>query len=153
MLRDSFSTNSKNNLFLNAAIGFLSVLLITLVVALFFRFLLPRISNARSDINQELVSTVIQLEVLNGCGVPGIASTFTSALRNNGFDVVDSGNFERFDVQKSFVISRSNSTDNAKQVAAALGINEENIITEASPDYYLDVTVVIGNDFNQLKNK
>lgn len=153
MPRTPLSSSSKNGLFLNAAIGFLSVLLIILITALFFRFLYPRINSSRTNINTELISAVIQLEVLNGCGVPGIASTFTSALRNNGFDVVDSGNFERFDIDKSFIISRTNSIENAKRVAMALGINEENIITEASPDYYLDVTVVVGSDFNQLKTK
>jgi hypothetical protein len=36
-------------------------------------------------------------------------------------------------------------------VAYALGISEKNVIQQISPDYYLDVSVVIGKDYNDLK--
>ena len=42
---------------------------------------------------------------------------------------------------------------NAQQIAYALGIDKKNIIREESPDYYLDVTVVIGHDFEQLNTE
>ncbi len=142
--------SSQNSLYLNAAIGFLSVLLIALLAALFTRVLYPRILNQRSDISNELIGTIIQLEVLNGCGEPGIANNFTGILRDNGFDVVETGNFERFDVEKTIVISRTVSIDNAKRVAAALGVSEENVIREESPDFYLDVTVILGKDYHKL---
>ena len=90
------------------------------------------------------------MEVLNGCGESGIANNFTNLLRSNGFDVVEVGNFERFDVENTFVISRSSSFNNAKRVADALGVSEENIIREESEDFYLDVTVVLGKDYQQL---
>ena len=83
--------SSQNSLYLNAAIGFLSVLLIALLAALFTRVLYPRILNQRSDTSNELIGTIIQLEVLNGCGEPGIANNFTGILRDNGFDVVETG--------------------------------------------------------------
>tara|TARA_R110002096_G_scaffold183757_5_gene361838 strand:+ start:4921 stop:5385 length:465 start_codon:yes stop_codon:yes gene_type:complete len=142
--------SSQNSLYLNAAIGFLSVLLIALLAALFTRVLYPRILNQRSDTSNELIGTIIQLEVLNGCGEPGIANNFTGILRDNGFDVVETGNFERFDVEKTIVISRTVSIDNAKRVAAALGVSEENVIREESPDFYLDVTVILGKDYHKL---
>ncbi len=142
--------SSQNSLYLNAAIGFLSVLLIALLAALFTRVLYPRILNQRSETSNELIGTIIQLEVLNGCGEPGIANNFTGILRDNGFDVVETGNFERFDVEKTIVISRTVSIDNAKRVAAALGVSEENVIREESPDFYLDVTVILGKDYHKL---
>tara|TARA_R110002126_G_C10487031_1_gene502660 strand:- start:5303 stop:5767 length:465 start_codon:yes stop_codon:yes gene_type:complete len=141
---------STKNLYLNAAIGFLSVLLLGLLIALFTRIIYPRIFNQRADQTTELIGSIIQLEVLNGCGEPGIANNFTTHLRNNGFDVVEVGNFERFDVEKTFVISRSSSPNNARRVANALGISEQNIIREESSDFYLDVTVVLGKDYQIL---
>lgn len=140
----------QNSLYLNAAIGFLSVLLIALLAALFTRVIYPRVLNKRADTNTELIGAIIQLEVLNGCGEPGIANNYTHILRKNGFDVVETGNFERFDVEKTMVISRTVSIDNAKRVAAALGVAEENVIREDSPDFYLDVTVILGKDYLQL---
>lgn len=141
---------STKNLYLNSAIGFLSVLLLGLLIALFTRIVYPRIFNQRANQTTELIGSIIQLEVLNGCGEAGIANNFTTHLRNNGFDVVEVGNFERFDVEKTFVISRSASPNNARRVADALGISEQNIIREESSDFYLDVTVVLGKDYETL---
>lgn len=144
------SEKNQNHLFLNVAIGFLGVLLFILLVAIGSRFIYPRIATERVTTDPALVSNVIQLEILNGCGVPGIATRFTDRLREYGFDVVESGNFDHFNVENSFVISRSGHMENAKRVAIAIGIPEQNVIREASPDFYLDVTIVIGSDFETL---
>ncbi len=146
------SKNSETNSFaLNATIGFLSLLLAILIFGLFTRIIYPRIENQRATNSPELIGDIIQLEVLNGCGVPGLANDFTSALRKNGFDVVETGNFKNFDMQNTVVIARTFNTKNAKRVADALGIAEEHVFIEASEDFYLDATVVIGSDYKSLK--
>ncbi|MEX2604566.1 MAG: LytR C-terminal domain-containing protein [Gracilimonas sp.] len=147
------SSSSTNDLFLNAAIGFLSVLLIVLIVGLFTRIIYPRIFNERTELESELISDIIQIEVLNGCGVSGIANAYTGHLRTNGFDVVQTGNFETFDLQETIIISRSGVMANAYRVANALGVSEQNVIRESSPDFYLDVSVIIGHDFEKLNTK
>lgn len=144
------SGSSFDNLFLNAVIGFLSVLLIILFVALTTRIIYPRIQNQRAEDQSQLISDIIQIEVLNGCGISGIANSFTGVLRANGFDVVETGNFDHFDLSETIVISRSGVVDNAKRVADALGVKQINVLREESPDYYLDVTVVIGHDYEKL---
>lgn len=146
-------SSTNNELFLNAAIGFLSVLLIVLVAALFTRIIYPRIFNERAELQSELISNIIQIEVLNGCGVSGIANAYTGLLRSNGFDVVETGNFETFDLQKTIIISRSGVMDNAYRVAGALGVSRENVIRESSPDFYLDVSVIIGHDYENLNTE
>lgn len=146
------STNSESNSFaLNAAIGFLSLLLVLLVFGLFTRTVYPRIQNKRAEADPELIGNIIQMEVLNGCGVPGLAGEFTTALRRNGFDVVETGNFENFDMQNTVLISRTLNDKNAQRVAESLGIHPKNVFTEASEDYYLDATIVIGSDYKSLK--
>lgn len=147
------NTTGNNELFLSAAIGFLSILLIILVAGLFTRIIYPRIFNERAEFQSELISEIIQIEVLNGCGVSGIANAYTGLLRKNGFDVVETGNFERFDLQETIIISRSGIMDNAYRVANALGVSKENVIRESSPDFYLDVSVIIGHDFEKLNTE
>lgn len=151
-MADTKGNNSTgtNELYLNTAIGFLSVLLLVLVAALFTRLIYPRIFNERTELESELISEIIQVEVLNGCGVPGIANAYTGLLRTNGFDVVETGNFESFDLQETIIISRSGIMDNAYRVANALGVSRENVIRESSTDFYLDVSVIIGHDFEKL---
>ncbi len=134
---------------LHAALGFLSILLLVLLVALFTRIVYPRIISERTEVSV-LLSDVIQVEVRNGCGVPGLATKFTSVLRQNGFDVVDSGNFDTFDITRSFVVDRSGNMENARRVARALGLSDDRIIREISPDFYLDATIVIGSDYESL---
>ena len=111
---------------------------------------MPRIHTDRINSETILISEVIQVQVLNGAGEPGLASRFTTALRNSGFDVVETGNFETFNVQESFVIDRIGNLENARRVARALGIAENNIIREISLGFYLDATVVIGADHPTL---
>lgn len=143
-------SESSKGLLVNIAIGFLSVVLIVLVYALVTRIFIPRIENQRVDQSSNLIGEVIQIQVLNGCGISGIASSFTAKLRRSGFDVVESGNFETFNVQKTFVIDRSGNLENARRVANALGISEDQIIREVATGFYLDATVVIGFDYDQL---
>lgn len=138
------------HLFLNSVIGFLGVLLFILIIALFSRILYPRIVADRVPEDPALISEVIQLEVLNGCGITGIATRFTDKLREYGFDVVETGNYDHFDVSKTFVISRSGQMENAYRLANALGISQEQVIREQSPDFYLDVTLIIGSDYESL---
>lgn len=144
---------STDSFTLNSVIGFLSILLVLLLFALGSRTLYPRIQNQRAEIDSELIGKIIQVEVLNGCGVRGLATEYTSLLRNHGFDVVETGNFDNFDLEQTIVISRTRDKDNARRVAHALGIDEEQILVEASDDYYLDATIVIGADYQSLNSE
>ncbi|NBB76303.1 MAG: LytR family transcriptional regulator [Bacteroidetes bacterium] len=141
---------SSNPLLLNAAIGFLGVLLLILLFALGTRLLYPRIVAERAVEDPVLISRVIQLEVLNGCGVSGIANQFTDKLRRFGFDVVETGNFDHFNVQNTKIVSRSGNMEDARRIAEILGIEPQHVLREESPDFYLDVTLIIGEDFESL---
>lgn len=92
----------------------------------------------------------IQLDVLNGCGVSGVASRITAHLRRKGFDVVDMRNYKTFDLQETLVIDRVGNLATARQVAQAMGVKRENVIQEINPDYFVDVSVVIGRDYPAL---
>jgi len=146
----SENKSEQEGFILNAAIGFLSVLLFVLLIALLLRVVYPRIQSERAAEDPILISNIIQLEVLNGCGIPGIATRFTSTLRSYGFDVVESGNFDNFEMTETILISRNGNMQNASRVARALGIPEERILLEKSADFYLDATLVIGSDYQSL---
>jgi hypothetical protein len=149
-MADSNQANEKSSLLLNAAIGFLGLLLFLLIFSLITRLIYPRIVADRADLDPALISSVIQIEVLNGCGIPGLATAYTGTLRSYGFDVVETGNFDHFNVENTLVIARSNQTENARRVARALGIDERHILREVSGEFYLDVTLVLGADYESL---
>lgn len=93
----------------------------------------------------------IRVEVRNGSGIVGAAGRMTEFLREQGFDVVDFGNADRFDHQRTFVIDRSGAgqAQAAREVAAALqGVPIEAVPPDAS--IQLDVTVVVGSDLETV---
>lgn len=96
-------------------------------------------------------SRIIQLEVLNGCGITGIAEEFTNYLRQEDFDVVQVGNYTSFEISNTLVVDRTGKKANALKVAEALGIDSKNVIQQMNNDYFLDVSLIIGKDFNHLK--
>lgn len=97
------------------------------------------------------VKQKMQVEVLNGCGIKGIAATTTDYLRKSEIDVVFSGNYTRYDVTQSMVIDRVGNKSHAEKIAEILGIRNEQIKTELNPSRQLDVTVVLGKDYFELK--
>jgi len=144
---------SPRNLILNIVIVILGVI----VFFLLYSFITNSIVNKPVEWTTEspelgdAAGEIIQLDVLNGCGVRGIAQDFTDYLRKRNFDVVQSANYKTFDVEESLVIDRTGDLAAARKVAYALGIDEKNIVQQINPDYYLNVSVVIGRDYEQLK--
>lgn len=96
---------------------------------------------------------IVQLDVLNGCGVNGVSAKFTNILRTHGFDVVEMKNYKSFKVNRTLVIDRIGDLVAARQVAATLGLSEDRVIQQLSPDYFVDVSVIIGSDYRTLHSE
>lgn len=105
--------------------------------------------NANSLSTKRTVS--IQLEVLNGTGEAKIAQKVTNVLRSSGFDVVDMGNYKSANVPKTLVIGRTTDKAAAQSVASFLGVDASRVLQQPDKYLYLDVSVVIGKDINQLR--
>lgn len=98
----------------------------------------------------EISASTIKVEVLNGCGVSGIADRLTEFLRANKVDVVNLGNYRSFDVEHSIIISRNLKIKNAENIAALIALDENSIIQQINPDYLLDITFILGKDYRNL---
>lgn len=137
------------NLLLNISIFSLAAVIIYMGYSIFVKVSVDQ-NKIDEQLSNQTASDIIQLEVLNGCGVSGVADRFTDFLRNNNFDVVKSGNYISDDVSESLVIDRSGNMANAFKTAKALGIKNENVIQQLNKDYFLDVSVVLGRDYFNL---
>jgi hypothetical protein len=126
------------------------VIVIYLSYSIYIKLKLNSTEEVVQNINKDVPSEIIQVEVLNGCGVSGLADRFTYYLRDKGFDVVNKGNYIQFDIEKTIVIDRIGNTANAKEVAKSLGVNQNSIITQINEDYFLDVSVILGADYYTL---
>ena len=101
----------------------------------------------RAEIAMETIERVvprgtrIRVEVLNGAGTRGLARRGTTAMRDAGFDVVGTGNWDA-KADSSLVLVRTGHMDWGALAAKALG----GARIEARPDSsrYVDLTIVLG---------
>ncbi|CAN5839262.1 hypothetical protein BH23GEM3_BH23GEM3_12260 [soil metagenome] len=87
----------------------------------------------------------LRVEVLNGAGVVGLARSATRVLRERNFDVVYFGNAPAGAQDSSVVIDRVGRLEDARRVAAALGIDA--VRSEPDSTLYLEATVILGRDW------
>ena len=95
----------------------------------------------------------IKVEILNGCGTPGIAAKFSELLRDKRVDVVRSENADHFEYEKTILIQRNENIIGMKHVAQVLGFNIENsekVITSIDSNLDVDLTLIIGKDFPSI---
>jgi len=149
-LPDNLNINqSTADISLNIIIVLLAVIIFYMSFSIFSKIDEKRKLDIQNQKNAR--SSLIQVEVLNGCGVAGVADQFTDYLRQHHFDVVQIGNYISFDVEKSIVIDRTGNMMNAFKVADTLGVSRKNVIQQKNNNYFLDVSFIIGKDFNSLK--
>ncbi len=148
------------NKFKSYSINILIVLLAVVTIYLFYN-LFKRLTTPQTDVKTQVVDSTtyltkqpsggtLQIDVQNGCGVSGIADKFTEYLRSKGFDVVEMGNFTTQDIKTTMVIDRAGNMKNAKRIAQSLGISDKFVIQQMNKNYFLDATVVIGKDYEDL---
>ncbi len=92
----------------------------------------------------------IQVSVVNAAGGQNLARRTMDYLRARGFDVVEIGN-ARDREPRSLIIDRANDSVSARKVAYALGIGDSCIRVQIDSMAFLQVNVVLGEDYARLK--
>ncbi|MBD3290565.1 hypothetical protein GF337_17300 [candidate division KSB1 bacterium] len=95
---------------------------------------------------------MIRVEVLNGCGENKVAARLRNYLVDRNIDVVDFKNYDRFDIPQTLAIDRKYmDARHAEKIADLVGVDDENVFPQISPQRKLDVSIIIGQDFMDLK--
>jgi anionic cell wall polymer biosynthesis LytR-Cps2A-Psr (LCP) family protein len=87
----------------------------------------------------------IKMEILNGSVSPGQAQNLRNYFIEYGFNVVHYGNALRNDYERTMVIDRIGRPGLAKRIADIINCRE--VYTRIDDTLLVDVTIVIGNDF------
>ena len=149
----SISFKEKNtNLFLIIASVVLALSGLYLLYSILDKSGIINFNKSETDKPQN-VQQLIQVEVLNGCGVTGVGDGVTDILRAKGIDVVKTGNYRSFDIDNTFIIDRMGKIETANRVADSLNLDKKFIITEINKSYFLDLTIVIGKDYKNYFQK
>jgi len=87
----------------------------------------------------------IKIEILNGSNNPGQAQSLRNYFLEYGFNVVHFGNAMRSDYEKTMVIDRIGRPSLAKRIADIINCKE--VYTRIDKTLLVDITIIIGNDF------
>ena len=150
----------------NSAIAILSLLLLAFIFSFSNRQIqtgvpieitfpsLPDTPKLAIEIYEENPILDIEVEILNGCGVPGLAEKVSNYLRSQQMDVVRSDNADHYNYDQTILILRNENLEGLKKVSQSFGINEQDELRiKHIPDEKLsvDITVIIGSDFATIK--
>lgn len=95
----------------------------------------------------------LSVEVLNGCGIPLVAQEIARNLKSKGVKVPWIGNAAHFDYENTMIVDWKGLTKEVMHLANSLKVDPKNIVTYYKPKKKLDVTLVIGKDWNEIKNR
>lgn len=93
---------------------------------------------------------IIQVNVLNATGKPGLANNIRIYLRDRGFDVVEVDNYSQLS-NKTIIYDRVGDRIATHKLAYALGVKDTLIIPEIDSSLYLKATIIVGKDYKSLK--
>ncbi|MFQ5707016.1 MAG: LytR C-terminal domain-containing protein [bacterium] len=152
--RRSAASKSLRERILTAGIWAMGLINLVLIVSLLSEFFVsPHETTISINSTPESTHDKITVEVLNACGIQGLANEIGQYLRNSKFDVVDIDNYQGgFNLDRTLVLDRASlSRVNAKKVGKQLGVADSQIVEQIDNSSQLKVTVIIGKDYKKLK--
>lgn len=138
--------------FFSVSIGLIGIIVVFMFASLIMRiFVYKPIDPSFTDISQgREKKEIIQINILNACGKPGIAREAKIFMRKRGFDVVEVGNYDSI-VTYSCIFDRVGDINSSLKVAKAIGIADTLVFTNIDSMLFLRSSVIIGEDFLELK--
>ena len=101
---------------------------------------------------------IAEIEILNGCGVSGIAELYTNFLRSSKYDIISTDNAKdehgkiNFDYKNcKIIVNNQKKLRAAYQLSLKLGINKQHIKKNYGNGIW-DITLIIGEDYNNLNS-
>jgi len=114
---------------------------------------LPDTPKLAIDIYEENPIFEVEVEILNGCGEPGLAAKFSDLLRKKQVDVVRSENADHFEYAKTILIQRNENVKGMKNATLTSVINESinqsmsrTIITSLTTLFVVLVLFIVGGE-------
>ena len=167
-IRQKKKSHPYQNLPLDIAIGVAGILLLSFIYSLSqntvhtgvpIEVTFPKIDNPKrlaKEIYDVNPIKNIKVEVLNGCGIKGIAAKTSDFLRSkHRIDVVRSDNADKYDYSNTIIIGRNEDLDKILSVTKAFNIainNKSYIKHEPDETLGVDVTIILGKDINSFSH-
>jgi hypothetical protein len=92
----------------------------------------------------------LRVEILNGCGVNGLASKTKHALNRMGVDVLSTGNAPNHNYRRTLIYVHGDNIDKALKFAKMTGITTDPVIDGYKTSIPCDLTIILGSDYTEL---
>jgi len=92
----------------------------------------------------------ICIEVLNGCGIPGMAGKYTTYLRHRGFDVIYTGNADQMNYPETFVFANDTSDTKLTPLLKAMDFSKKRIEFNSAMDTHINYQIILGKDCDRI---
>ncbi|MGE4170705.1 MAG: LCP family protein [Candidatus Margulisiibacteriota bacterium] len=122
---------------------------------------LKEVSRVANQFNMEDLNTLplttagkpMTVEVLNGLGRSGEARMAANLLRSSHIVISRYANSKKYGYKRTLIVDWKGNVDSSIALAQYLGIEPSRIIVYHRSDKPLDVTVVLGNDWPEIKQE
>jgi len=158
-LRRKTQSNKLRKLVSNLAIGVISLIVLGFVISgidqLFFN---TGIDTEFPDLSTLITQTTyekktghkIEVEVLNGCGIPKLALMYTHYLRSEGIDVEAYKNADNSNYIETKILQHRGEIERALELANIMMIDKNKIIQDKDENLMFDLTLILGKDYVNL---
>jgi hypothetical protein len=103
--------------------------------------------------DQSSTGRIVQVRVLNGTQIEGLAQKLSDYLRTKNFDVVVQGNYSTRNVERTFIIIHTDDKKVLRRLKRILRINPDQVVIENRDFELTDITIVIGKDYQKLTSE
>lgn len=140
--------------FLNLAIFSIAVVIVGFIFSMGKRLTNPGEKLTLSQVNMispdERPMPYTVIEVLNGTGVSGLGQKFTNYLRQNGYDVISTGNADNSNYDNTLLIARTADVTKLQEVNSAILLDPDKLFQKIDSSLQVDLTLIIGKDYQRL---
>jgi hypothetical protein len=120
----------------------------------------PSVPKGQTQSEQATMPVSLRMQVLNGCGVSGVAGRFAKYLIDAGkpdftIDIIDEKNFGSFGQEKTTLIARRAGSPVAERLAMRLGLPIDRVTYKELEDNFLDIdySIVVGMDYDKYLSR
>ncbi len=129
-------------------IWFWLAILIVLAGGIIALVVIPPRMKAKEAAEVEKNLPPIQIELLNGCGVPDVARKVRDRLLDHNIDVIRFGNAKKYIYNKSIIVVRKDHKDDLERLKANTGIDQ--VVYALDEMAETPFQIIIGDDYKRF---
>lgn len=137
--------NTSNTL-LNISLFVIVLLLFIITYSVYLK-----ITSPKENESSVVTGRIIQVCVLNGTQIDGLAREVSNYLRTKNLDVLYQGNYSYRNLKNTFIIDHTGDKTIVKRIIRIIGISPDQVVQEIQENSLTDITIVLGEDYRKLK--